>query len=216
MGLITIERKILEKNDVIAQENRTTFGDNGIFAINMVSSPGSGKTSIIEHTILNLSNKLHIAVIEGDIQTNLDSQRIDKLNIPVVQIVTKGGCHLDASLVRDAFSEFEDININLLIIENVGNLVCPAEYDLGESMKVLISSTTEGEDKPLKYPVIFRKSKVLLINKIDLLPHLNFSIDTFRKDALSINPNLKIFELSCSTGIGIIDWCKYLLQEIKD
>lgn len=215
MSLITVERKILEKNDEIANINREKFRFKGMFTLNLVSSPGSGKTSLIEQTIKILKGKLNIAVIEGDVQTNLDAQRIDALGVSVVQIVTNGACHLDAMLVRDAFQKLINIDINLLFIENVGNLVCPAAYDLGEEMKVVIISTTEGDDKPLKYPAIFRNSEVLVINKIDLIPFVNCNIDTIIMNALSINSGLKIFEVSCTSMEGINEWCEYLLYKVK-
>lgn len=215
MSLLTIERKILEKNDEIANLNREKFRFKEMFTMNLVSSPGSGKTSLIEQTINVLKHKLKIAVIEGDVQTNLDAQRIDALGVPVVQIVTNGACHLDAMLVRDAFQKIIDLELNFLFIENVGNLVCPAAYDLGEEMKVVIISTTEGDDKPLKYPAIFHNSKALVINKIDLLPHVNCSVNTIRDNALRINSGLKIFETSCTTQEGIGEWCEYLLNMVK-
>ncbi len=215
MNLITVERKILEKNDVIAADNRKNFKSKNIFAINLVSSPGSGKTSLVERTLHHLNSKIKIAVIEGDVQTDLDAQRIEALNTPVVQIVTNGACHLEANLVRDAFSQFKNIETKLLIIENVGNLVCPAGYDLGEDMKVIIASTTEGDDKPLKYPAMFRNSSALVINKIDLLPFVNCSIDAIKNNALSINPTLKIFKVSCRTDEGIEEWCEWLENQIK-
>ena len=213
MSLITVERKILEKNDEIADLNRQLFRDRKITTFNLVSSPGSGKTSLIENTIQHLNHKIKIGVIEGDVQTNLDAERIDALNIPVVQIVTNGSCHLDAMLVRDAFTKFDNNELNILFIENVGNLVCPAAYDLGERMKIVIVSTTEGDDKPLKYPAMFRNSEVLVINKIDLQPYLNCSIPEIRKNALSINPSLEIFETSCTSGEGIGKWCNFLLEK---
>jgi hydrogenase nickel incorporation protein HypB len=215
MNLITVERKILEKNDVIAADNRKNFKSKNIFAINLVSSPGSGKTSLVERTLHHLDKKIKIAVIEGDVQTDLDAQRIAALNTPVVQIVTNGACHLEANLVRDAFSQLKNIETKLLIIENVGNLVCPAGYDLGEDIKVIIASTTEGDDKPLKYPAMFRNSSALVINKIDLLPFVNCSIDAIKNNALSINPGLKIFEVSCRTDEGIEEWCDWLENQIN-
>jgi hydrogenase nickel incorporation protein HypB len=181
-----------------------------------VSSPGSGKTSLVERTLSYLKNKTKIAVIEGDVQTDLDAKRIEALNTPVVQIVTNGACHLEANLVRDAFVQFKENKIEILIIENVGNLVCPAGYDLGEDVKVIIASTTEGDDKPLKYPAMFRNSSVLIINKTDLLPFVNCSIDAIKKNALSINPALKIFEVSCQTDAGINKWCDWLEKQIKN
>lgn len=216
MSLITVERKILEKNDAIAALNRKLFHEKGLFAVNLVSSPGSGKTSLIEESIRRLKSNVPMSVIEGDCQTNLDAERIDALEVPVVQIVTNGGCHLDAMLVRDAFEKLKDLPLKLLIIENVGNLVCPAAYDLGEDMKVLIMSVTEGDDKALKYPAMFRNSQVLIINKIDLLPYLDSNPETIKKNALSINPELKIFETSCKSGEGIENWCTFLTKQMTN
>jgi len=210
MSVITIERKVLEKNDQIAQRNRELFARHGIFVFNLVSSPGSGKTSILERTLEHLNGKVKIAVIEGDVQTDLDAQRIARYNVPAVQIVTKGGCHLEANLIQDALGSIDLRAIRLLIIENVGNLVCPSNYDLGESLKVVVASTTEGEDKPLKYPAMFRNASVLIINKIDLLPYVNCNLNALRDNALNINPSLRIFETSCTTGEGIPAWCDWL------
>mgnify|MGYP000350856926 FL=1 len=210
MSLITIERKILEKNDEIARQNRARLAEHGVLAVNLVSSPGSGKTSLIERTLDQLNGKLRVAVIEGDVHTSLDAERIARYRVPVVQIVTHGGCHLDAHLVREAMAKLDLSCVDLLIIENVGNLVCPANYDLGEAMKIVIISTTEGDDKPLKYPAMFRNAAVLVINKIDLLPHLDCQLDLLRRHALQINPALKVFETSCTTGAGISEWCAWL------
>jgi hydrogenase nickel incorporation protein HypB len=215
MSIITIERKILEKNDSVAELNRAFLERLGIFSFNLVSSPGSGKTSILERTLEHLDGTVRIAVIEGDVQTDIDAQRLAKYNIPAVQIVTRGGCHLDAPLVRDALQQFESDGLQLLIIENVGNLVCPANYDLGESAKVVVVSTTEGDDKPLKYPQMFRQASVLIINKVDLLPYVNCSIDALRKNALSINPHLTVFETSCTTKAGIDRWCNWITSNIS-
>lgn len=215
MSVITVERKVLEKNDQIADELRNKFRTRKIFTINLLSSPGSGKTSLIEKTVEHLKGKFNISVIVGDVQTDNDAMRIGKLNIPVVQIITHGSCHLEAQLVRDAYKKIEDEPIDLLIIENVGNLVCPAGYDLGEDKKVVLLSTTEGDDKPLKYPAIFRNSSALVINKIDLLPYVNSSVEEIKKNAKSINYDLNIFELSCKTSEGIDDWCNWLLNHIK-
>ena len=211
MSVITIERKVLEKNDELARQNRALLERHRIFAINVVSSPGAGKTSLLERTLEHLAGRLAVAVIEGDVQTDIDAQRIAKYNVPAVQIVTAGGCHLEANLVHDALGNFDLSHIRLLIIENVGNLVCPSNYDLGEAMKVVVASTTEGDDKPLKYPAMFRNSSVLIINKIDLLPYVNCSIETLRANALRINPSLAVFETSCTTGAGIAAWCDWLL-----
>lgn len=215
MSIITVERKVLERNDIIAQKNREKFKLKNLFVMNFVSSPGSGKTSLLEKTIELTKDKIKIAVIEGDVQTNLDAERINKLNVPVVQIVTNGGCHLEANLIRDAFQNLENEDFDVLIIENVGNLVCPSSYDLGEDIKVVILSTTEGDDKPLKYPAMFRNSSVLIINKIDLLPYLNSNIDEMKKNALSINPSLKIFEVSCKTNEGLDKWIDWIISNSK-
>jgi len=212
MSVITVERKILEKNDEVASQNRRTFSERGIFTVNMVSSPGAGKTSILEHTIERLRGKVNLAVIEGDVQTDLDAQRVAKYGVPAVQIVTRGGCHLEAGLVREALDNIDLSTVRLLIIENVGNLVCPANYDLGEAAKVVVASTTEGDDKPLKYPAMFRNASVLIINKIDLLPYINADLAALRKNALSINPSLRVFQTSCTTGDGIDEWCSWLVQ----
>ena len=211
MSVITIERKVLEKNDEMARQNRALLERHGIFAINVVSSPGSGKTSLLERTLEHLAGRLAVAVIEGDVQTDFDAQRIAKYNVPAVQIVTAGGCHLEANLVHDALRNIDLSHLRLLIIENVGSLVCPSNYDLGEAMKVVVASTTEGDDKPLKYPAMFRNSSVLIINKIDLLPYVHCSIETLRANALRINPSLAVFETSCTTGAGIPGWCDWLL-----
>jgi len=215
MSVITIERKVLAKNDEIAAQNRAHFERYGIFVFNIVSAPGSGKTSILERTLEHLNGKLRVAVIEGDVQTDFDAQRVAKYNVPTVQIVTRGGCHLEANLVQDALRNLDLTNIELLVIENVGNLVCPANYDLGEAMKVVVLSTTEGDDKPLKYPGMFRKASVLIINKIDLLPYVSCDLAVLKRNALQINPSLKVFETSCTTKAGIESWCDWLTEKIK-
>lgn len=214
MSIVTVERKVLEKNDEIAKKNRTLFEEHGVVVLNLVSSPGSGKTSLLEQTIERLRFSVRLAVIEGDVQTDLDAQRIARLNIPVVQLVTNGSCHLDAKLIEDALQHIDVSSIDALIIENVGNLVCPAGYDLGEAMKVVVVSVTEGDDKPLKYPAMFRNASVLVINKIDLLPYVPSTIEQLRTNALKINPQLTIFETSCTTGAGIDAWCTWLHRNI--
>jgi hydrogenase nickel incorporation protein HypB len=214
MSIITVERKVLEKNDEIARRNRALFSSKGIFVINLVSSPGSGKTSILERTLEYFNQRLNVAVIEGDVQTDFDAQRIARYKIPVVQIVTNGGCHLEAKLVEDALRNLNLDGVKLLIIENVGNLVCPSNYDLGEALKVVVASTTEGDDKPLKYPAMFQHASALIINKIDLLPYLNCDLNALKKNALSINPSLKVFETSCTTKSGIPEWCSWLEQNL--
>ncbi|HMT11998.1 MAG TPA: hydrogenase nickel incorporation protein HypB [Ignavibacteria bacterium] len=214
MEIIKIERKVLAKNDAVASEIRGKLQENGVFAVNIVSSPGSGKTTLVEKTIEHFSGRVNISVIEGDVQTDLDAQRVSAYNVPVVQIITNGGCHLDAGLVRDSMQSLDLVSTDFLIIENVGNLVCPAGYDLGEDMKVVVISVTEGDDKPLKYPKMFMNSKVLIINKVDLLPYVNCNIEQLKGNALKINPELKVFEVSCTTGQGINEWCEFIESSI--
>jgi hydrogenase nickel incorporation protein HypB len=216
MNIITIERKVLEKNDEIARQNRAHFLQHGIFVFNLVSSPGSGKTSILERTLEYLKGKVNVAVIEGDVQTDIDSKRIARYDVPVVQIVTRGGCHLDAQLVHEALNNLPLSQIKILIIENVGNLVCPANYDLGESMKVVVASTTEGDDKPLKYPAMFRSATALIVNKIDLVPYVECDLKQLERNALQINPDLKIFETSCKTNQGISGWADWLVSRLHN
>jgi hydrogenase nickel incorporation protein HypB len=215
MNHVIIERKILERNDDIAGRNRALLAEHGILALNFVSSPGSGKTSILERTLEHLHGNVNIAVIEGDVQTDLDTQRIARYNVPAVQIITRGGCHLEANLVHDAIQNLDLKTIELLMIENVGNLVCPANFDLGEAMKIVIISTTEGEDKPLKYPGMFRNASVLVINKIDLLPYVSCNLQQLRRNALSVNPHLRDFETSCVNLNGIREWCNWLIRQIE-
>jgi hydrogenase nickel incorporation protein HypB len=210
MSIITIERKVLEKNDEIADANRARFRQHGLFVFNIVSSPGAGKTTLLERTIETLRGEMRIGVVEGDVQTDLDARRVASYGVPAVQIVTNGGCHLEARLVRDALDSLDLSALDLLVIENVGNLVCPANYDLGEALKVVVLSTTEGEDKPLKYPGMFRRASVLVINKIDLLPYVNVNVATIETYARDINPDLEVFQTSCTTGEGIPAWCEWL------
>jgi len=210
MNVVTIERNVLAKNDELAERNRQLLQLNAVFCVNLISSPGSGKTSILERTIERLKGTRRIAVVEGDVQTDIDAQRIAEYGIPAVQIVTRGGCHLEANLVAQALEAIDLAVCDLLIIENVGNLVCPASYDLGEAHKVVVISTTEGEDKPLKYPEIFRRASAVIINKTDLLPYLNCNMAVLRENILSVNPHVKLFETSCTTGGGIDIWCHWL------
>lgn len=216
MSIKTIERKVLQKNDEVAGENREFFKIHGILALNLVSSPGSGKTSLLEQTLTTLEGRIKTAVVIGDVQTNLDAQRLESFDQPIIQLVTNGSCHLEAPLVRDAFDEIEADTTELLFIENVGNLVCPSGFDLGEAMKVVIASTVEGDDKPLKYPAMFRNASVLIINKTDLLPYINCDMEQLRSNALRINPSLTIFETSCVNGTGIDEWCDWLQQQVEE
>jgi hydrogenase nickel incorporation protein HypB len=213
MPVITIERKVLAKNDEIAQQNRDLFARHGLFVFNLVSSPGAGKTSLLERTLETLRDRLRIAVVEGDVQTDFDAQRVARYGVPVVQIVTNGGCHLEARLVQDALGAIALPGLDVLVIENVGNLVCPANYDLGEALKVVLVSTAEGDDKPLKYPGMFRNASVLVINKVDLLPYVPCDMAALRRNALQINPALRVFETSCTTKAGIPEWCEWIAAQ---
>jgi hydrogenase nickel incorporation protein HypB len=213
MSIITLERKVLKKNNEVAEENRRFFTENRIFAFNLLSSAGSGKTSILEKTIDHLKGEIQLAVIEGDVQTDNDAQRIARHNVPVAQIVTNGLCHLEANLVQSVLPELPE-DMEMCIIENVGNLVCPASYDLGEQLKVVVVSTTEGDDKPLKYPNMFRQSQILIINKIDLLPYVDFDVDACIDNAHRINPELRVFQMSCTSGEGFDTWCAWLKIQV--
>lgn len=214
-SIIAIEEDILNKNNQLAGLNRDIFKEKNIFVLNMVSSPGSGKTTLLERTLRDLSHKLRCAVIEGDQQTDNDAQRIAETGVPVRQINTGAGCHLDAKMIMDETKTFDLDNIDLLIIENVGNLVCPAAFDLGEQHKVVILSVTEGEDKPIKYPQMFRNSTVMLLNKTDLLPYLAFDIEKCKEYARQVNPNIIIFELSAKSGEGMDVWYQWLFSAIS-
>jgi len=208
---ILIEKKILAENGAIAGANRRAFIERGVYVINMVSSPGAGKTSLIEQMAPLLLEALDaFAVVVGDLEGDLDAVRIAGHGVPVKQITTGRACHLDAHDIAHALQWALDQNTRLLIIENVGNMVCPAEYDLGEDMMVTVLSVAEGDDKPLKYPAIFNTSGALVINKIDLAPHTDFDIGRARRNALAINPVLQIFETSCRTGEGIKEFCAFL------
>ena len=212
---VKLVTNILEANDRIAAGNKKIFDEAKVFVVNIMSGPGAGKTSLIERTIMELNGKIKIGVIEGDIAGTDDAERIDKLGIPVVQINTGGGCHLDANMIREVLEDFPLKDLDLLIIENVGNLVCPAEFNLGEDMKIMLLSLAEGHDKPLKYPLMFQESSALVLNKIDLLPYTNADIGKMKKDSLSLNPKLKIFEVSCKTGEGISEWTDWLKSLVK-
>ena len=213
---IKVMRNILGENDKIADANRKLFADKKVFVVNLMGSPGSGKTSLLEKTLSALSEKISVAVIEGDLFTAKDAERIEKQNIPVVQINTSGGCHLDAQMVARAAESLDLDKIDLLIVENVGNLVCPAEFDVGENCKAVVLSITEGDDKPLKYPLIFKESAVTLLNKIDLLSFTNFDIAAAREDLQTLHPNLKIIETSCTKNLGLEEWTNFLLEKIRE
>jgi len=207
---VKVVTRILEANDRIAEENRRRFDEAGIYVVNLMGAPGAGKTSLLERTIRALKPHRTIGVIEGDIVGTDDAERIGALGVPVVQINTGGACHLDANMINEVLEELPLRDLDLLIIENVGNLVCPAEFKVGEDIKMMVLSVAEGHDKPLKYPLMFRESKALVLNKVDLLPYVNTDITKMRNDSLALNPNLKIFEVSCATGSGIDQWAQWL------
>lgn len=207
---IAIEEDILGKNNRLANFNRALFKEKGIFVLNLVSSPGSGKTTLLERTLRDLSHKLRCAVIEGDQQTDNDALRIAATGVPVRQINTGAGCHLDAHMIMHGTESFDLDNLDLLLIENVGNLVCPAAFDLGEHHKVVVLSVTEGEDKPLKYPQMFHNSTVMLLNKTDLLPHLDFDVEKCKEYARRVSPGITIFEVSARSGEGMEAWYQWL------
>jgi len=212
---LSVEKKVLSENDKLAAEIRSRMTQNRIVSFNLVSSPGSGKTSLLERTLEALNDKLKIALIAGDVQTENDANRLSRAGGKMVRPrVTGGACHLDARMVSRVLDELDLTDIDILFIENVGNLVCPSSYDLGEDMKIVLMSTTEGDDKPLKYPAMFRRSSVFVINKIDLLGLSNFDMERVRENALSINGNLRIFELSCRTGDGLDIWFEWLIQMV--
>ncbi|RLB42384.1 MAG: hydrogenase accessory protein HypB [Deltaproteobacteria bacterium] len=212
---VSVVKNILEANERIAQQNRALFDEKGLTVMNLMSSPGAGKTTLLEKTIDALKDHLRLGVIEGDIQSSQDAERIASKGIPVVQINTGGACHLDGNMIRDTFGEFDFDSLDLLVVENVGNLVCPAEFKVGEDFKAMILSVTEGDDKPSKYPLMFHESSVLLINKIDLLPYVDCSIEKVKEEALKINPHLTIFEISCKTNEGLTQWFDWLRQFVE-
>lgn len=207
---VMVEQDILWKNKELAQENRTFFLTNNIVALNLVSSPGSGKTSLLERTLRDLKSDIDFFVIEGDQQTSNDADRIAATQVPVVQINTGKGCHLDAQMIHEAIMQLNLTENSILFIENIGNLVCPAMFDLGEQKRVVIISVTEGDDKPLKYPDMFASSQLCIINKIDLLPYVNFNVEQVKNYARKINRNMEFIELSCTTGDGLAAWYEWL------
>ena len=216
---VDVGKKILIANEEYADRNKNLLAEKKTLCLNMISSPGSGKTTILVQTINKLKGKLKIGVIEGDIQTDLDAERIRATQAPAIQINTEGSCHLSAAQVSGALKQLDTDDLDLIIIENVGNLVCPSAFQLGESGKIVVLSVAEGDDKPAKYPAIFAKSKVLLINKIDLLEavgSVDFDIEKVKADALKLDNNIKIFPVSAKTGEGFEDWCNWLRQSVQN
>ena len=210
---ITLEQDILHKNNLLAERNRGYFLAKEILALNLVSSPGSGKTTLLERTLSEISNQEKCYVIEGDQQTSNDADRIAKTGVPVVQVNTGKGCHLDSEMIANAIQQLHPENGSTLFIENIGNLVCPAMFDLGEQKRVVIISTTEGDDKPIKYPDMFESSQLCIINKIDLLPYVNFDIEKVKDYARKVNHKMEFIELSCTTGEGVSNWYNWLKKE---
>ena len=208
--MVQIERDILAKNDAVAQRNRARLADRGIFALNLVSSPGSGKTTLLVRTIEMLAGRVPVAVIEGDQQTTFDADRIRATGAPAIQINTGKGCHLDAAMVETALDRLALREDSVLMIENVGNLVCPAGFDLGEAHKVVVLSITEGEDKPLKYPDMFAAASLMLLNKVDLLPHLSFDVERCLANARRVNPAIEIVQVSATSGEGMDGWLAWI------
>jgi len=213
---IRIEEDLLARNNRLAEANRSLFRQHQLLVLNLVSSPGSGKTSILERTLTDLKDELGFAVLEGDQQTANDADRIAATGVPAHQINTGAGCHLDAHMVGHGVEHFDLAAADILMIENVGNLVCPASFDLGEDLKVAVLSVTEGEDKPLKYPHMFRAAQIMLINKIDLLPYLRFDLEQCKTFARQVNPQIRIFELSCQSGAGMAEWYNWLRTNVAD
>ena len=213
---VEVVRDILSANEQMALENRRLFDEKGVFVLNVMAAPGAGKTSLIERTIEALGDRLRMAVIDGDVASTIDADRIARLGIPAVQINTGGACHLDANMVRSALPRLQLDGTDLLLIENVGNLICPTGFGLGEHLKVMIASTPEGDDKPYKYPGMFSAVDVLILNKVDLLPLLEFDLDYFRRGVEALNPNVAFFPLSCKTGEGVETWVEWLLAQQVD
>ncbi|KGK85796.1 hydantoin utilization protein A [Desulfosporosinus sp. HMP52] len=213
---IEVMANLLNSNDTQAEKNRAHFRKNNCLAINMIGSPGAGKTSLLEKSLPLLTRNLCVGVIEGDIFTSKDADRIAIHEVPVIQINTGGGCHLDSKMVNKVLPDFDWTAMDLMIIENVGNLVCPADFDLGEQFKVIVLSIVEGDDKPSKYPVIFRNAKAVILNKMDLEKLTDVNMESMKRDILAINPEIKIFEVSCRNGDGLDDWINWLSQKVND
>jgi hydrogenase nickel incorporation protein HypB len=214
--VLTIKEDILGVNEKKAAKNRERLNEQRILTINIMSSPGAGKTSLILQAITGLKGKLRVGVIEGDVASQVDADKVHERGVPVVQINIPGGCHLDANMIESALNNLPLNEIDLLFIENVGNLICPAEFDLGEHKRVILASTPEGDDKPYKYPLMFTEADVVLVTKVDLLPHLDFQMDHFHKGVTGLNPDVKIFPVSVKTGEGLDQWFSWLIDQAKE
>lgn len=210
MTVVRVEEKVLSENQRIALELRRRFAENDVLCLNFISSPGSGKTTLLESTLAGFSPSERVAVLTGDLQTENDARRLMRYGFPVQQIVTGGVCHLDGKMIQRALDRWSLPEIDTLLIENVGNLVCPSSYDLGEEAKIVLLSVTEGEDKPLKYPSIFHKASLFILTKVDLLPYVPFDIEAARANAREVHPEIEILELSCATGQGVDAWHTWL------
>ena len=213
--ILTVSEEILGANEQKAKQNREVLDKHGILTINIMSSPGSGKTSLILQTIQRLKEKMRIGVIEGDVASSIDADVIHKEGVAVIQINTAGGCHLDANMIESALNNLPLHDIDLLFIENVGNLICPVGFALGENKRIMLLSVPEGDDKPHKYPVIFTDVDVVLINKVDLLPSLDFNVGAFRKTVAGLNPDVVLMEVSCKTGDGLEAWISWIEQQME-
>ena len=212
MDRVPLERKVLNENDRLAAELRARFKEHGVLCLNIISSPGSGKTTLLERTLESLPRHERVAVLTGDIQTENDANRLKRFHFPVKQITTGGTCHLDARMIDKHLADWKLEDLDVLFIENVGNLVCPSSYDLGEAAKIVVLSVTEGEDKPLKYPSIFFKSDLLILSKIDLLPYVPFDMNAAEENARKVHPGMEIVKVSCQTGNGLHEWMTWLEQ----
>lgn len=214
-----VMENVLDANDALAQANRTLFDVAGTYTINMMSSPGAGKTTLLEQTLERLRGKVRLGILEGDVQTTLDADRLARFHVPLVQVNTDPGfggeCHLDANMVRSGLSELPLEDIDILVIENVGNLVCPAEFRVGEDTRVMVYSVTEGEEKPLKYPLMFRSADLVLVNKVDLLEHLDFDLEQFLGNLDAVNRGVPYILTSARTGQGVEEWCSWLEQRLE-
>jgi hydrogenase nickel incorporation protein HypB len=213
---ISVVEKILNANDQLAAQNKARLEAAGVFALNLMASPGAGKTSVIENTIRRLAGKLRLGVIEGDLATSIDAERAEAAGALAIQINTGGDCHLDAVMLQEAFVQLPLEEIDLVIVENVGNLICPAHFQLGTHRSILIASVPEGDDKPYKYPGMYRGVDALVINKVDLLPYVSFDMEYFRRGVEILNPGLRTFSLSCRTGEGLDDWIAWVIEEVDN
>jgi len=215
MARITVKKDVRSKNREFAEQNRQRFHVAGVLVVNILGSPGAGKTSLIEQTVKRLASSTHILVIEGDVETERDANRIRALGVDAIQIQTHGACHLDASMVADQLASLDLAELDMLLIENIGNLICPAGFDLGEDLRVLVASTTEGDEKPIKYPAMYVNADACVINKFDLIPHTNFDVTEFEAGARRTNRKLQIFHTACTTDVGIDQWCHWLRRALE-